>query len=316
MQARAPGSPVRAALAEYGPLFVVLALLVGFFSLKTGHFATLANFATIANQIPAPSLVAVGVTFVLIAAEIDLSVGSVVGLSGSVLGVLFLQRHLPMPVAIAACLASGVAAGLFNGWVTTGFKLPSFIVTLGMLEIARGATYWVTHSQTQYIGSPIESVAATSLFGLSLPFYVAVFAVACGQFVLIRTVFGRYVMAAGTNPEALRFSGVDPRPIKRKVFLICGVLASVAAVIDVSRFQSADPNAGIGLELQAIAAVVIGGTSLMGGRGSVISSFVGVLIISVLGSGLAAMGAQDEVKRVVTGIVIVLAVIIDRYRRR
>jgi ribose transport system permease protein len=303
-------------LAEYAGLVLVLVALVAFFSFKAGNFATSATFVTIANQIPSQVLVAIGVTYVLVVAEIDLSVGSVLGLSGAVLGVLFLQRHLPLPVAIGGCLVVGLLCGLFNGFVTTVFKLPSFIVTLGALEIARGSTYWVSHSQTQYIGSPIESIAGTSAFGLSLPFLVAIMLVILGQLVLSRTVFGRYMVAIGTNAEAVRLSGIDPRPIKRMVFIMSGLLAAFAALIDTSRFQSADPNAGVGLELQAIAAVVIGGTSLMGGRGSVVSSFVGVLIIAVLGSGLAAMGAQDEVKRVVTGCVIVIAVILDRYRHR
>jgi len=307
---------LKAALVEYAGLVVVLIVLVAFFSFKAGNFATSSNFVTIANQIPAQVVVAIGVTYVLVVAEIDLSVGSVLGLSGAVLGVLFLQRHVSMSLAITGCLTVGLLCGIFNGLVTTAFRLPSFIVTLGALEIARGATYWVSHSQTQYIGSPIEPIAATSVFGLSLPFILAIALVIIGQVVLSRTVFGRYMVAVGTNAEAVRLSGIDPRPIKRAVFIICGLLASSAALIDTSRFQSADPNAGVGLELQAIAAVVIGGTSLMGGRGSVVSSFVGVVIIAVLGSGLAAMGAQDEVKRVVTGCVIVLAVILDRYRHR
>jgi len=307
---------VRSALAEYAGLVAVLITLVVFFSIRTGSFATAATLVTIANQIPAQVLVAIGMTYVLLVAEIDLSVGSVLALSGSVLGVLFLQSHWPLPVCIAACLAIGLVSGLFNGAITTGFRLPSFIVTLGALEIARGATYWVSHSQTQYIGSPVEPIAGASLFGLSAPFFVAMALVLAGQFVLSKTVFGRHVMAVGTNPEGARFSGIDPKRIKRIVFLISGVLAGLAALVDVSRFQSADPNAGIGLELQAIAAVVIGGTSLLGGRGSVVSSFLGVLIIAVLASGLAAMGVQDEVKRVVTGCVIVIAVIVDGYRHR
>jgi ribose transport system permease protein len=307
---------LKGALAEYAGLVLVLIALVAFFSFKAGNFATSATFVTIANQIPAQLLVAIGVTYVLVVAEIDLSVGSVLGLSGAVLGVLYLQLHFSLLLAVGGCMAVGVLCGLLNGVVTTVFHLPSFIVTLGVLEIARGSAYWVSHSQTQYIGSPIEAIAGTSLFGLSLPFLVAIVLVVLGQVVLSRTVFGRYMVAIGTNAEAVRLSGIDPRPIKRAVFLISGVLAAVAALIDTSRFQSADPNAGVGLELQAIAAVVIGGTSLMGGRGSVVSSFVGVLIIAVLGSGLAAIGAQDEVKRVVTGCVIVLAVILDRYRHR
>ncbi len=309
-------SRLRGALLEYAGLAVVLVLLVLFFGLKTGQFFSQATFVTIANQIPASLIVAVAMTFVLIAGEIDLSVGSVLGLSGAVLGLLMVHYHLTLMVALPGCLLVGLLCGLVNGWVTAAFKVPSFIVTLGMLEIARGGSYWVTNSQTQYIGSGIAPIAAASVLGLSLPFLLAIALVILGQGVLSRTVFGRYVIAVGTNAEATRLSGIDPRRIKCAVLALSGLLVAIAAIIDISRFQSADPNAGLGFELQAIAAVVIGGTSLMGGRGSVISTLFGVLIIAVLGAGLAALNVQDEVKRVVTGCVIVLAVILDQYRHR
>ena len=208
----------------------------------------------------------------------------------------------------------GALCGTFNGLITVRWRLPSFIVTLGMLEMARGGAHFLTQSQTQYIGAPIEGIADTHLLGLSLPFLVAVAIVLAAQVVLSRTVFGRYLVAIGTNEEAVRLSGIDPRPLKVVVFLLTGLLVSLGALIDTSRFQSANPNAGTGFELQAIAAVVIGGTSLMGGRGSVISSFFGVLIIAVLNSGLAAVGAKDETKRLITGLVILAAVIVDHYR--
>jgi ribose transport system permease protein len=185
-----------------------------------------------------------------------------------------------------------------------------------MLEIARGATYLITKSRTIYIGEPVEVIAETSILGLSLPFIIAIAIVVAGQLVLSRTVFGRYLIAIGTNEEAVRLSGIDPRPLKLAVFVLCGFLTSIAAVIHTARISSAIPNTGNGLELQAIAAVVIGGTSLMGGRGSVVSSFFGVLIIAVLGTGLAQIGAQESTKQLITGCVIVAAVILDHYRHR
>jgi len=194
--------------------------------------------------------------------------------------------------------------------------VPSFIVTLGMLEASRGAAYLVTNSQTMYIGAPVERIAELTLAGFSLPFIVALLVVAAGQIVLSRTVFGRYMIAIGTNEEAVRLSGIDPRPVKVAVFALSGMLSALAAVVQCSRLGSADPNAGAGLELQAIAAVVIGGTSLMGGRGSVVNSFFGVLIISVLGAGLAQVGAQEPTKRLITGLVILAAVLADKYRQR
>jgi ribose transport system permease protein len=290
--------------------------LITVFSLLTEHFFTLTTFRTVANQIPDTIIIAVGMTFVLIIAGIDLSVGSVLALSSAVLGVCLVQFKWPLPLALAACLFSGLICGVLNGLVVVRWAIPSFIVTLGMLEIARGGAYLVTNSQTQYIGSAIEVIAETSMLGFSLPFLLAVLIVVVGQVVLSHTVFGRYVIATGANEEAVRLSGIDPRGIKLAVFMLCSLLTSAASVIHTSRLSSADPNAGTGLELQAIAAVVIGGTSLMGGRGSVISTFFGVLIIAVLGNGLAQVGAREPTKRLVTGCVIVVAVILDHYRHR
>jgi ribose transport system permease protein len=301
---------------EYLGLMGALAILVLVFSLSTRHFFSQTTFLTIANQIPAALLIATGMTFVLIVAEIDLSVGSVLGLCSSMLGVLLTKAGWPLAPAILATLGTGLVCGAFSGLVSLRWKLPSFIVTLGMLEMARGGAHALTRSQTQYIGSAIEGIAGTQVLGLSLPFLLALAVVVLAQLTLTRTVFGRHLIAIGTNEEAVRLSGIDPRPLKLAVFLLAGFLVAVAAVIDTSRFQSANPNAGTGFELQAIAAAVIGGTSLMGGRGSVLSTFFGVLIIAVLNTGLAALGARDETKRLVTGAVIVADVIFDHYRHR
>jgi ribose transport system permease protein len=307
---------MRRALADYLGMAAALAGLILVFSLLTQHFFSATTFRTIANQIPSAIVVAAGMTLVLVIAEIDLSVGSVLGLCSAFLGVAMVQWKWPLALAIAGTVGVGASCGFFNGFVAARWRLPSFIVTLGLLEMARGGAHFLTGSQTQYIGTPIEGVAGTALFGLSLPFLLALVIVAVGQLVLARTVFGRYLVAIGTNEEAVRLSGIDPRPIKVAVFVLTGVLVALAALIDTSRFQSANPNAGTGFELQAIAAVVIGGTSLMGGRGSVVSSLFGVLIIAVLNSGLAAVGAKDETKRLITGLVILAAVIVDHYRSR
>jgi ribose transport system permease protein len=303
-------------VTDYIGMALALALLLVIFGLSAQNFFTLTTFRTIANQVPDITIVAVGMTFVLIIAGIDLSVGSVMALAGAVLGLALVEFNLPLPAAIALCFAAGIFCGTANGLVIIRWKLPAFIVTLGMLEIARGAAYLVTDSRTIYIGGPVEVITEASILGLSLPFIIAVAIVIAGQLVLSRTVFGRYLIAIGTNEEAVRLSGIDPRPLKLAVFALCGFLTSMAAVIHTARLSSANPNAGYGLELQAIAAVVIGGTSLMGGRGSVISSFFGVLIIAVLGTGLAQIGAQESTKRVITGCVIVAAVILDHYRHR
>jgi ribose transport system permease protein len=304
------------ACADYLGLVGALVVLIVIFGVATRHFLSADTFRTIANQIPAAMLLATGMTLVLIVAEIDLSVGSVLGLCGAVVGVALTQWGWPLWAALAAALATGALCGAFNGLVSVRWRLPSFIVTLGMLEMARGGAHALTQSQTQYIGPAIGGIAETHLLGLSLPFLLAVAVVALGQATLSHSVFGRHMLAVGANEAAARLNGIDPRRIKATVFVGNGLLVALAAIVDTSRFQSANPNAGTGFELQAIAAAVIGGTSLMGGRGSVARTFLGVLIIAVLNSGLASVGAKDELKRLVTGAVIVVAVILDHYRHR
>jgi len=303
-------------LADYLGMAAALVLLLVIFGIAAENFFTLTTFRTIANQIPDAAIGAVGMTFVLLIAGIDLSVGSVLALSSAVLGIALVNWGLPLPLAVPVCLSVGLACGAANGLIVIRWRLPSFIVTLGMLEAARGAAYFVTQSRTIYVGGPVEVIAETAVLGLSLPFLLAITIVATGQLVLARTVFGRYLIAIGTNEEAVRLSGIDPRPYKLAVFVLSGLLAAVAAVIQTARTSVGNPNTAIGFELQVIAAVVIGGTSLMGGRGSVISSFFGVLIIAVLGVGLAQVGAQEYTKRLVTGCVIIAAVILDQYRHR
>jgi ribose transport system permease protein len=307
---------VRGALRDYLGLGAALLVLLLVFGVSTDHFFSRTTFTTIANQVPAAVLVAVGMTFVLIVGGIDLSVGSVLGLAGAVLGACLGPLGLSWPWGLLAALGTGLLCGALSGALAVGLAVPSFIVTLGMMEIARGAAYTVSRSQTAYLGSQVEWIAEASVAGLSLPALLAVGVAALGQLVLSRTVFGRYVVAIGTNEEAVRLAGIDPRPVKWAVFAASGLLAGLAAIVHSARLASADPNAGSGLELSAIAAVVVGGTSLMGGRGSVVHSLLGVVIIAVLGAGLAQMGAAEPVKRLITGCVIVAAVVVDRYRGR
>ncbi|NLH16830.1 MAG: ABC transporter permease [Phycisphaerae bacterium] len=302
-------------LADYFGMAAALVLLLVIFGRIADNFYSLDTFRTIADQIPDITIIAVGMTFVLIIAGIDLSVGSILALSGAVLGVTLVQYNWPLPLSIAACLGVGLLCGLLNGGLVVAWGLPSFIVTLGMLEIARGATYLVTNSRTVYMSSGLDWVTDYTVFGFSIPFVLAIAIVVLAQLVLSFTVFGRYMIAVGTNEQALRLSGISPSRVKLAVFILSGLLCAVASIIHTARYQ-ANPNNGQGLELQAIAAVVIGGTSLMGGRGSVINTFFGVLIIKVLETGLAQVGAQEPTKRLITGLVIVAAVILDYYRHR
>jgi ribose transport system permease protein len=297
-------------------LVVVLAILIALFSLLSDHFFSRLTFTTLANQVPALTVVAVGMTLVLIAAGIDLSVGSVMALAGAVMAVTRVEWHWPLAAALASGLGVGAVAGLLNGLVTVRWAVPSFIVTLGMLEVARGATYLVTGSRSVYAGGAVGTLGTPIAgLGLSPAFLLAVFVVVAGEVLLAKTVLGRHIVAIGTNVEAVRLSGIDPRPVVVTVFGLTGLLAGLGGVFQLAYLESADPNGGIGLELSAIAAVVIGGTSLMGGRGSVVASFLGVLIIVVLQAGLAQIGASEPAKRIVTGLVIVAAVILDAHRR-
>ncbi len=296
-------------------LVALLGLLIIVFSLLAKNFFSAATFHQIANQVPALTIVAVGMTFVILTRGIDLSVGSVMALSGSVLGLAMVDAKLPLLLSLPLAMLTGALCGCANGWVSVRFGLPSFIVTLGMMQIARGLAYLATDSQTRYIGKPVDWLGAPlEGLGLSPAILLAILLVAIGQLVLRCTVFGRHVLVVGANEEAAIYSGIRTLPVRIAVFVIAGALAGLAAAFDSSKMGAVDPNAGAGLELSAIAAVVVGGTSLMGGRGSVSGSFLGVLIIATLGAGLNQLGASEPLKLLVTGLVIVSAVVGDAWR--
>jgi len=303
---------------DYAALIVILITMIVVFSARRASFFSFEQFSAIINPDLHTVVITVGMTYVLIIGGIDLSVGAVMALSGAVIGVLYDNFQLPLAIAILGGVATGLACGLFNGLVTIRWNLPSFIVTLGMLQIARGAAHLITHSQKPSLMA--SSITALSykplLLGLPASFYLSILVVVAGQIVLSWTVFGRYMIAVGTNEEALRLSGVDVRPVKLSVFVISALLATFAAILRISRHPFADPNVGLYMELDVIAAVVVGGTSLMGGRGTVFGSLLGMIIILVLGSGLTAENMKDEPKRLVTGSIIVAAGILDYYRQK
>ncbi len=309
-------SGINAQFGTYIGLAVVLLGMVALFSSLSEYFFTRDTFVAIVNEIPALAVMAVGMTFVLMIAGIDLSVGSVLALSAALSAMAILQWGWSTPAAALLGMGAGALCGLVLGSVSVAWRLPSFIVSLGMLEVVRGAAYLVTGSRTQYVGDRIAGLAAPWIAGISASFVLAVALVIIGQLVLTRTVFGRSVVGIGTNEEAMRLAGVDPRPVRILVFTLTGLLAGLAGLMQAARMEAADPNAGQGMELRVIAAVVIGGTSLMGGRGSVVNTFIGVLIIAVLEAGLAQVGASEPSKRIITGCVIVVAVIVDTLRQR
>jgi ribose transport system permease protein len=301
---------------EWRGLLGALAVLVAVFSLLTNHFFSWTTLLALANQAPEILLLSTGMTLVVITGGIDLSVGSVLALSAAVAGVCLVERQLALPVAVAAAVGVGVVCGWVNGWLSTRWRLPSFIATLAMLEMARGATYLVSESQTRYLGARLDGIGGEALAGLRFPVLAAVLVVVAAHLMMTRSVLGRQIFAVGANDEAARLAGIDTHRVRVIAFAGSGALAGLAAIAQAARLSAADPNAGIGLELEAIAAVVIGGASLSGGRGSVFASAIGAMVMAVLGAGLAQMGVQEPTRRLTTGAVIVVAATVDIWRQR
>src|SRR2546426_372218 len=249
----------------------------------TPHFMTVANALNVMEQTSINAIVAVGMTFVIISGGIDLSVGSLVALSGVVLASA-LKSGWPIPLALAAGLGVGAATGLLNGVVIAFGRLPPFIMTLGMMSVARGAALLVTDGRpVSGFSAGFRSLATGHLLGVPAPIVFTLAIYAGAHLVLSRTRFGRYVYGIGGNEEATRLSGVPVRFHKTIVYGVSGLMSAVAALLLTARLNSAQPIAGINYELDAIAATVIGGTSLTGGEGSLCGTIVGALFIGVLG---------------------------------
>jgi ribose transport system permease protein len=277
----------------------------------TPHFLTVSNLLNVLEQTAINAVIAAGMTFVIISGGIDLSVGSLVALSGVVLGTL-LHAGVPMAVAIAASLGVGFFFGVLNGLAITWGRLPPFIATLGMMSVARGCALLFTDGRpVSGFDAAFRNLATARVVGIPAPVLVAIGVYIVAWFVLSKTRFGRYVYAIGGNEEATRLSGVNVRLHKMCVYGVSGLASAVAAVLLTSRLNSAQPIAGIMYELDAIAATVIGGTSLMGGEGGLGGTIIGALIMGVLRNGLNLLGVSSFVQQIVIGLVIVFAVLID-----
>ncbi len=284
--------------------------------IATPYFATAANLANVAEQSAIVGVIAVGMTFVILTGGIDLSVGSLVALAGIVIGVA-VQRGMPALIAVPLGVVAGGAAGALNGLMITRGSLPPFIATLGMMSVARGAALMLSDGRP-ISGFPdgLRALATERVFGVPGPVMLMLALYALAYLVLTRTVLGRYMYAIGGNEEATALAGVNVKLWKTVVYAISGVSAGLCAVLLVARLNSAQPIAGIGYELDAIAAVVIGGTSLLGGSGSVIGTLIGALIMSVLRNGLNLLGVSSYLQQVAIGVVIITAVLIDMALRR
>ena len=314
------GRGARTVLREAG-IGVALLALVGVFAVLSPIFLTPTNITNIFTQISINVILAVGMTFVILIGGIDLSVGSVMAfcavVAGTVLKLEGLDTGAAIGLALLASIVVGALCGLANGAVSAYWGIPSFIVTLGMLNIARGAALQWTQARSLYeFPDAFNDFGSATLLGAPAIFLVALALVALGWFVLNRTVFGRLIYAIGNNEEAVRLAGHNVMGYKIAAFVICGAAVGVGAVIYMTRLTIASPISGIGFELNAIAAVIIGGTSLSGGRGSIVGTLLGACIIGVLANGLILIGMSDFLRQMVTGFVIILAVVLDAYRAR
>jgi ribose/xylose/arabinose/galactoside ABC-type transport system permease subunit len=303
------------AARQFGTV-IGLALLCAGLWILTPFFLTVSNLVNVVEQTSINAIVAVGMTFVILSGGIDLSVGSIVALSGVVLGTA-LQGGVALPAAMLLTLAAGFACGAANGALIALGRLPPFIVTLGMMSIARGAALLVTEGRpVSGFAASFRALATGRVGPVPAPVIVMAVVYAVAAFVLSRTTFGRYVYAIGGNEEAARLSGVAVRFHKTLIYGVCGVTSAVAAVVLTARLNSAQPIAGINYELDAIAATVIGGTSLMGGEGTLGGTLVGALIMGVLRNGLNLLGVSAFLQQIVIGAVIVVAVLLDTVLKR
>ncbi|MFL5614348.1 MAG: ABC transporter permease [Gemmatimonadaceae bacterium] len=305
--------------ATLGPL-VALAAACAFFATRSDRFLTGENLSLVLQQVMVVGVIAIGQTLVILTAGIDLSCGTAMALGGIVMTKLAVEHGLSAPVAIAGGIAITTFLGLVNGLLVSAIRLPPFIVTLGTLNIAFAATQLYSQAQTvtdlpggmTVLGSTFRLGGTAVVFGVVLMF--ALYGLA--WFVLRETAAGRHVYAVGNNAEAARLTGIATQRVLLAVYVLAGVLYGVAALLSVARTGVGDPNAGQTENLDAITAVVLGGTSLFGGRGAVLGSLVGALIVGVFRNGLTLMGVSSVYQILITGVLVILAVSTDQLSRR
>lgn len=310
----------------FGGAVAILIVLMIVFSVATPNFLTADNLVNILRQYSVVLILAIGQTLVIITAGIDLSVAATAALSGSVMGVAYAHHGLPEPVAIGLGLLSGFAVGIFNGMAVTWWKVPDIIVTLGSLTAVRGVSLLITGGlpvpdfAKAVEGRRIPELAATlgsgGVGGFPLIILVAAGCCAIGWYVLNRTRLGRSIIAVGGNSHAAHVSGIRVNRTKLWVYVISGVLASIGGMMLAGRLNSANALMAASLEMDTIAAVVIGGTALAGGEGRISGTIIGVFIMGVLANGLNILGVSDFWQRIINGLIIVVVVAVDQWRRR
>lgn len=300
---------------QLGTLSGLLGLIVVLWIL-TPHFLTVSNLLNVAQQATIIAIIAVGMTFVIITGGIDLSVGSVLAFAGVVMANALLSG-VPLPLALLIGLGVGLLCGVTNGLLITIGRLPPFIATLGMMSVARGAALMFTEGRPiSGFSEGFRSIATGEILRIPAPVVIMIVVYLIAHFVLKRTKLGRYTYAIGGNEEAALLSGINVRLNKTMVYGIAGLLSGLAAILLTARLNSAQPIAGMSYELDAIAATVIGGTSLLGGEGTVSGTLIGALIMAVLRNGLNLLSVSSFFQQVVIGSVIIFAVLIDMALKR
>ncbi len=287
---------------------------IAVFSFLSPHFLTTDNLLNVSLQVSISAIIAAGMTMVILTGGIDLSVGSLVALVG-VLCTLALQATSSFFLAIAVGLVVGMASGAVAGVFVTRFRITPFIVTLALMTVWRGLAFILTDARPVWdLPESFGILGAGRMLGIPIPTIIMLIVFVAGHVMLTRTRFGRYVYAVGGNVEAARLAGIRTNRILFSVYLLCGGLTALSGVLLASRLNSGQPNAGVMYELDVIAAVVVGGTSLQGGRGTIIGTFIGSMLIGVLRNGLNLLDVGSYVQQVVVGVVILLAVLMDRSR--
>jgi ribose/xylose/arabinose/galactoside ABC-type transport system permease subunit len=305
--------------AEFG---IGLALIVELciFSILSPYFLTADNLLNVSLQVSITAIIAAGMTFVILTGGIDLSVGSLVALAG-IVATSLLKLDVPVAIGLFVALCGGLAVGAisgsFAGVCITRFNVTPFIVTLALMTVWRGTAFVYTEGRPVWeLPDAFSELAATRIVEVPLPAIIMLIVYGVSHIVLTRTPFGRYVYAVGGNREAAHLAGIRTNRILIQVYMLCGILSALSGIVLASRMNSGQPNAGLSYELDVIAAVVVGGTSLSGGRGSIVGTFIGAMLIAVLRNGLNLLNVGSYVQQVVVGVVILGAVLVDQMRRR
>lgn len=298
-------------------ILVGLAVIAVVISIINSDFLSTQNLLNVLRQVSTNMFIAIGMTLVIILAGIDLSVGSIMALAGVVTGGLIAFNGVPIWVAVFAGLLIGVIFGLINGYFTAYKFMPAFIVTLATMNIARGAAYVYTDGKPIRVMSDEFNFIGSGYVGLiPVPVIYMLVIVVIVSLIMNRTKLGRYMYAVGGNIEAARYSGIDTKRVQLFAYTLSGFLAAFSGIVLASRMFSGQPTAGMGAELDAIAAVVLGGTSMAGGRGRIGGTVIGVLIIGVLSNGMNLMGINSFWQYIVKGIVILIAVYVDIVKKK